>query len=63
VKNQEVTEKKRKAFQYSGKYEDNDEGNEISLVDKRKKSSKWEWKYTNYHQSAAKKDLREETCR
>ncbi|KAJ6970062.1 hypothetical protein NC653_034589 [Populus alba x Populus x berolinensis] len=33
----EASKKKRKAFQYIGKDEDNDEGNEITLVDKRKK--------------------------
>jgi hypothetical protein len=37
VKNQEATKKKRKAFQYIGKDEDNEEGNEISLVDKGKR--------------------------
>ena len=37
VKNQEASEKKRKAFQYIGKDEDIDEGNEITSVDKRKR--------------------------
>lgn len=33
VKNQEATEKKRKVFQYIGKDEDNDEGNEITSLE------------------------------
>jgi hypothetical protein len=37
VKNQEATEKKTKAFQYIGKDKDNDEGNEISSVNKGKR--------------------------
>jgi len=37
VKNQEATEKKRKIFQYIEKDRDNDEGNEISSMNKEKR--------------------------
>jgi len=63
VKNQEASEKKRKAFQYIGKDEDNDEGNEITSMDKGKRVASGSGSTQTTINQLLKKDLREETCR
>jgi len=63
VKNQEASEKKRKAFQYIGKDEDNDEGNEITSVDKGKRVASGSGSTQTTINQLLKKDLREEACR
>ena len=62
VKNQEASEKKRKAFQYIGKDEDNDEGNEITSVDKGKRVASGSGSTQTTINHLLKKDLREEAC-
>jgi hypothetical protein len=61
VKNQEATKKKRKVFQYIGKDEDNDGGNEITSVDKGKRAKESGSTQTTINQ-LLKKDFREEAC-
>jgi hypothetical protein len=63
VKYQEASEKKRKAFQYIGKDEDNDEGNEITSVDKGKRVASRSGRTQTTINQLLKKDLREEACR
>jgi signal recognition particle GTPase len=63
VKNQEASEKKRKAFQYIGKDEDNDEGNEITSVDKGKRVASGSGSTQTTINQLLKKNLREEACR
>jgi signal recognition particle GTPase len=63
VKNQEATEKQRKAFQYIGKLENNNEGNEITLVDKEKRVASGSGSTQTTINQLLKKDLREEACR
>jgi hypothetical protein len=55
VKNQELTEKKRKAFQYIGRDNDKNERNEIKSVDKGNRAVGGSASMQNYHQSAIKK--------
>jgi hypothetical protein len=63
VKYQEASEKKRKAFQYIRKDEDNDEGNEITLVDKGKRVASGSGSTQTTINQLLKKDLREEASR
>jgi hypothetical protein len=63
VKNQEATEKKSKAFQYIGKDEDNDVGNEITSVDKGKRVASGSGSTQTTIKQLLKRDLREEACR
>ena len=62
VKNQEAFEKKRKDFQYIGKDEDNDKGNEITSMDKGKKVASGSGSTQTTINQLLKKDLREEAC-
>ena len=55
VKNQELVEKKRKAFQYIGRDNDKNERNEIKSVDKGNRVVGRSASMQNYHQSAIKK--------
>jgi signal recognition particle GTPase len=63
VKNQEASKKKRKAFQYIEKDEDNDEGNEITSVDKGKRVANGSGSTQTTINQLLKKDIREEACR
>jgi hypothetical protein len=65
VKNQEASKKKRKAFQYIGKDEYNDEGNEITSVDKGKRvaSGSGSGSTQTTINQLLKKDLKKEACR
>jgi len=63
VKNQEETKKKIQIFQYIGKDENNDEGNEISSVDKGKIAASGSANTQTTINQLLKKDLKEEACR